>query len=439
MGFGSAILELNRKSGENENFRSAVLYACTHDTCLDAQIEDSRVDYLYEAVGLVGNKDYFLKAIIKRMETTDNHRLISQLCGLLYMFWKDGFNEAGAALRNKFSDYLSRISRIKKMDAKRLPADTLTILVMWLCDMYGVKEFFSCAESIGLEMVKRQDSKIVTLIWLIPCMEEKFGKTFMRMFEREAKKSLGIRRLLEAWQREKEDSNRSGSIEQEIDANNIISLATSNARFKYAKLTGIGRMLEKKDVAGLRLQLADFINSEIDEETKTALMYVFHQCDYPYPLEELLELYETAGSKLKSKILSALCRFKDARLRELAVCNLNNGLFVCESLMLLYKYFDNDYDLVSQAQKLSKKAGIHEYHEVSMAIRDLLKTRKSALAQKILLYDYHNNRCSFCRNHTVEIMCKNRIIPGDILEECLYDCVWDTRQLAKKYKARKKE
>jgi hypothetical protein len=138
--------------------------------------------------------------------------------------------------------------------------------------------------------------------------------------------------------------------------------------------------------------------------------------------------------------LLTLARFEDTRLRELAVYNLQNSLFVYESLMLLDKYFDDDFDLVHMAQKSLKKAGQYEYHNVSKAIRDLLKTRKAAKAQKIqkiLLYDYHRNRCSFCRNFIVEIMCKNKIIPDDILEECIYDCVWDTRQLAAKYKARK--
>ncbi|MDR1977633.1 MAG: hypothetical protein LBQ42_02755, partial [Synergistaceae bacterium] len=59
MGLGSAILELRKNPRSNEKYRDAVLYACLHNTCYDAQCESGRHHYLFEAIDLIGDKDYF--------------------------------------------------------------------------------------------------------------------------------------------------------------------------------------------------------------------------------------------------------------------------------------------------------------------------------------------------------------------------------------------
>jgi hypothetical protein len=135
------------------------------------------------------------------------------------------------------------------------------------------------------------------------------------------------------------------------------------------------------------------------------------------------------------RTLKSLARFTDERVHAIAVKNLEHGVHIVESMGLLINNFDNDYDLVYNAQKsLTSVRDYENYHGIIRSIRDIFRGKRDKNALKILLHCYHHGRCSFCRNSIVEIMCKQKIIPDNILEECLYDCVEDTRKLARKYK-----
>ncbi|MDR1977632.1 MAG: hypothetical protein LBQ42_02750 [Synergistaceae bacterium] len=438
MGLGSAIIELKQNAGNNGKYREAVLYACTRDTCFDAQTEDGRQYYLYEAIDLVGGNEYFLKAIIARMKTADAYNLVAHLAGLLYVFWDKGYNTSGTAIQEKFNDCLSKIIRIRNMDKHRLFADTLTLLTLWLCDIYGIKGFYSCAEQIGQALRKCPDKDIITLIWLIPNCKDKFGSSFIERFEKKALKSDGVRVLFDKWKQEDYD-DRHGlkeprTIRPEPALDEVMLLAADGQRMSRRKLFSIGARISGESSSELRLEIARKIDESDEEDIKARLMTVFSRCDYPYSVEKLLLIYERSANDLKAQTLKAMARFTDKHVHAIAVKNLAHGVHIVESMGLLINNFDDDYDLVYNVQKSLTSVRDHEnYHGIAMSIRDIFKGKRDKNALKILLHCYHNCRCSFCRNSIVEIMCKHKIIPDNILEECLYDCVWDTRKLARKY------
>ncbi len=441
-GLGSVIVELKRNEGHNEKYREAVLYACTHDTCYDAQSEDGRQYYLYEAIKLVGRQEYFLKALIARMKIADSYNLIAHLAGLLYAFWTNGYDFAGTALLEKFNDYLSKIIRFRDMEKYKLAADTLTLLALWLCDIYGIKGFYRCAEQIGQAVRQYPDRDMITLGWLVSGCQDKFGRSFMERFEKKALKSDDVRVMFDKWKQE-DDENRlrlkeRGTTKPEPTLDEVLLLAAEGRRLSRARLYGIGRRLADESDSGLRLDIAGEIDEIADDDVKAGLMQVFKQCDYPYPVEKLLRIYEQSAGDLKVRTLQALARFTDQRVHAIAVGNLERGVHIGESMELLINNFDKDHDLVYRVQKLLTTARNHKtYHKITMSIRDIFERRKDKKALAILLHCYHNGRCSFCRNSIAEIMCKHRIIPDNILEECLYDCVEDTRKLAGKYKRKK--
>jgi hypothetical protein len=439
MGLGSAIIELKQNAGNNEKYQEAVLYACTHDTWLDAQCESGRHYYLYEAIDLVGKKEYFLKAITARMKTADSYSLIAHLAGLLCAFWDNGYDIAGTAIQEKFDGYLSKIIRIRNADKYSLLADTLTLLALWLCDIYGIKGFYRCAEQVGQAIRKCPNRDIITLIWLIPSCEDKFGKSFMDLFEKKALKSDGVRVLFDKWKQEDYEEyyglKEPRTIRPELTLDEVMLLAADGQRVSCRKLFSIGRRISGESDSGLRLEIARKIDESDDSDIKARLMCVFSWCDYPYSLEKLLLIYEQSADDLKMRALEALARFTDERIHAIAVKNLEHGVHIVESMGLLVNNFDNDYDLVYNVQKSLTSARDHKnYHSITISIRHIFEKKRDNNALKILLHCYHNCRCSFCRNIIVEIMCKHRIISDNTLEECLYDCVWDTRKLARRYK-----
>ena len=82
-----------------ENNRNAVLYAATHNTCYDAQVEGSGRDYLFDAIKLSGDS-CFLEKIIECFHKPKDFHLSSQLRGLLYRFWENGYDKAEPETNN---------------------------------------------------------------------------------------------------------------------------------------------------------------------------------------------------------------------------------------------------------------------------------------------------------------------------------------------------
>jgi ribosomal protein S13 len=325
------------------------------------------------------------------------------------------------------------------MDKHHLAADTLTILTLWLCDIYGTKGFYRCAEQIGQALRKYPDKDIITLIWLIPSCEDKFGRSFIGRFEKKALKSDGVRVLFDKWKQEDYEESYAlkepRTIRPEPTLDEVMLLAADGKRISLRKLSGIGRRISDESSSKLHLEIAKKIDESDDEDIKARLMTVFSECNYPYSVGKLISIYERSANDLKVHTLKALARFTDKRVHAIAVENLEHRVHIDESMGLLINNFDNDYDLVYNVQKsLTTVHDYENYHGITMLIRDIFKEKRDKNAIKILLHCYRNCQCSFCRNIIVETICKQKIIPDNILEECLYDCVLDTRKLAREYK-----
>ena len=407
------------------------MYAATHNTCYDAQSERSRRDYLFDAIKLAGDS-YFLEKIIESFYKAKSFFLSNQLCDLLYCFQKNGYDKAGKAIRIKFEKCLIKILNSSTIRDQR---EILEFLAISLCDIYGFKEFFVIAEKMGNLMLKTE--KVIFVDWLFNRACEKFGeKRIMPQLDLQAETSPGKKRFLEEILSNKaisEERKKNYKAEMEkITIESFIEAAKNRKPFGYNL-----RRLVKKVSLEERVKIADIISETDDYETKSAFMRIFYYTDYPYPLDRLFSIYNLENENLKKFTLEAMSRFKDKRLHDLAVFNLKNNLFMLGSLTLLQKNFRNDYDLIYSIQKHHNKKCPYDYHGLSMCIQDIFSKRKDPKAFPILLFDYNKNPCSYCRTQTVKIMRRNKCLPENIIEECLFDCSLDTRKVAKRYASMK--
>jgi hypothetical protein len=427
MGLGSAILEL-QKNENNERYRNAVLYAATHNTCYDAQVERSRRGYLFDAIKLSGDT-YYLEKIIKRFLRTKDYHLSSQLCGLLDCFGENGCEKADEAIRIKFEKYLQKIKNCDDYWEKEI----LQKLAISLCDIYGFQKFFVIAEKMGNLMLKTENEILTE--WFFKCACENFGeKRIMKQLIQQAETSPGKKRFLEEILSyktisEEREKNRKKKIKK-ITIESYIENVKNGKPYAYSL-----RILAKNITLKERVKIADIISDTDDYKTKSDFMRLFYFTDYPYPLEKLFSIYNLENEDLKAFTLKAMARFKDKRLHELAVFNLKNKLFIQESLMILQKNFHNDYDLIYSIQKHHRKKSSYVYH--SLPIHDIFSKRRNPKAYPILLFDYYNNPCSHCRTNTVKNMRRNKCLPENIIAECLFDCSLDTRKVAKRYASMK--
>jgi hypothetical protein len=432
MGLGSAILELRKNPGSNEKYKDAVLYACLHDTCLNAQDEPSRQRYLFEAIGLVGDKNYFEDRIIEKFNRADDLFLAIQLEELLFLFWKDGSKKSADALQKRLDVLISRLPHITRDTHRKSPREIAEHIATVLLDIQGIRSFFSTAEKFGSVLMRSKQEYVICYSGFLEDAKSKFGETrILRGLEKRSEKSKEIKRFLDEIhleaEREKErkknyETNRKSVLEW-IDA-----VVEGERPFGYWGYWHTPRGAREMSAEEL-VKIASKIDNTDNPKVKRALLRVFRYVDYPYSVDKLLAIYNEGNDELKEVTLEALGRFKDRRIHDLAIYNLENGFYIYESLGLLGKNLKGEYELVLNVLK-SHKNEKHDYHGIARGVRGIFSERRSPKAQEILLFDYHRNRCSNCRKDTVAIMCRSKCIPDDILEECLYDCCEETRKIA---------
>ncbi len=438
MGLGSAILELMKEPENNEQYRTAVLYACLHNNCCDVICEKGRHYYLFEAINLVGDLDYFESKIIECFGKTNDYNITGQLCGLLFLFWENGSDKAAEVLQEKLDELIHKLPHITRYSGKANPRENVEQIAIWLYDIYGIKSFYDTVKKFGTILMKSKRENVIWYDWFLSNAEDEFGeKRIYKGLEREALKSPEIKRFLDEVNIEakKEEERQNISKTDTISIQDLIDASKNNQK---SRVLGYGRRLARKASTEELIEIAKKIDDLDDLKIKIALLSVFRAVDYPRSIDNLLEIYDTGNDELQEMVLKVLARFKHKQIHELAVYNLENGIHIPESLGLLEKNFKDEYELILKILKSHKQSMEYDYHSLTMAIRKIFGKRKNSKVKEILLFDYKKNRCSFCREHIVEIMCKSKCIPDNILEECLYDCSEDTQITAYKYKMKYK-
>ncbi len=433
-GLGSAIMEL-KESKDNKMYEDAILYASLNNTCYDPYCEDERCDYLYNAIKLIGNTNFFEDKIIEKFFKSTSFWTIKQLSGILCLFGKEGSKKSIDALKDKFNEYLIDLSQKRINPNDEIIIKYAEILTIRLCEFYKMKYLLKYAENIG-QIIKENNGKVLfSYDDLLNYSYEKFGESIvLNTLKKKAEKSDNIKNFLDKILLD--EINRKKSLESKdnlkITYHTLINLSeTSND--DYLRTLSAKASMSYKDIE--ILQAADRFKTEKNPKTIYALLIFFIFIDYPYNITDILNKYETSNDEaFKSICLEALSRYKDKRLHDIAIENLRNNFLVRESLGLLIKNFNNDYSYILDVVENYKENPKYDFHSLVLQIIKIFQNRKCKNAFDILSFTYRKNKCSCCRTYLIEIMCKNEIITDEILEECLNDSSEETRTIIESYK-----
>jgi hypothetical protein len=130
-------------------------------------------------------------------------------------------------------------------------------------------------------------------------------------------------------------------------------------------------------------------------------------------------------SGLRNPFAKLLAEVTDPRVRALGLRMLSEGK-LWEGLRLLQRNAEScDKEAVMNAA--AKAQGDDLVHEVGFCLHDIGEGLRWS---KPLRWTYENTPCSFCRESAVRRLIAMDRAPREILEECLYDCVADTREMA---------
>ena len=439
-GLGSAILDI-KANPSSEEYKEIVLRFCLRDLFYDWQAEGTKGDYLYTAICALKEKEYFEKIVVKKFLSHCPDHLFMQLADILFCYAEDGSEIAKAAFYTKYDYFLNKTRKFAK--SFRLDEDfQWDYVTKHLFGIGGFTIFKSHAINMGGMLQNKPENKNTYYYGdFISESEKIFGKKrTVNFLEKMYGKSSAIKVLVDTLHEEKmERKQYAADFEREkITINSLLEIAQETASREVMHFGAIMRyrysFFEKASGAEI-LTLANSILEEENETAKGLLLRIFSKRQFPLGFEPLLEYARSENKILSENALYLLEEFKGKKIHDLAILLLQKQGLDSHALGLLKKnYRKTDDEII---YKLIKKTTSIPHH-VLVDIRMIYNRYYSNKAFPILFHTYLYGQCTYCRYGIVKAMKSCRVLPDDILEECLHDSYFETRKLAQKLQKVKK-
>jgi len=433
-GLGGPIIELQSNPNRLQ-YKDIVLRCCLKDIAYDTQVEGTKGYYLYTAICALGTKDEFedilIDAFMKRIE----HRLFKQLADIICLYADDGSEKARDALRVKYEDLAQRLSRQRVFSHKFCERKQFEHLMICEVDAHKWSGFKKCIADAGRIILKRKDDVCNSYDWFLCRCENIFSKErIARYFDKASLSSEEVKAFVDATVRLRKiyEDNMSLRKKMEIGLENYVARARELEKSSYAYMSiyGIARWFFKQASQDDLLKLVCIIESEQSDEVRANLLHVFRLIDFPVDIGMLVKYAKSDCHRLQKAAVNALGRFKDRRVRDLAVEFMDAGNLDAGLDLMTNNWSKRDEPFIRRHVLSSKKVS----HSMQMSLRDIYDKHRSSSCGDILEHVYRNGYCTFCRFGIVEAMWRSRVLKQSVLNECLYDSYYDTRKLAKRIK-----
>ena len=195
---------------------------------------------------------------------------------------------------------------------------------------------------------------------------------------------------------------------------------------KYAKFR---RSASSEDLNAIYQRL--LIESRRDHLLR--LLWVFQWREVPQLHPRLFEFIEQAGDdkELQRAGIGALSQLQSAEVHDFAVKCLSRCLQgpLLDAVELLRKnYQPGDHEVIEQA--LAYAVDQNSIHGLGLDINSLSRDYPDPELAGCLEWVYERTPCSSCREWAFELLIKRNRASYSLLQECLWDCCYDTSQLA---------
>ena len=430
-GRGSALLAL-KNSGGREVYFDAVLWCCLHNTCYDAQCEGDRSRYLYDAICLFDDKSRFEDAIIERLRGKNpDLSLFGQLVALLCFFADEGSGKALNALLGLHDDmFATLISRRKpKMDER----ESFELLCICLTKLIGFTFFKETVERVGLHCTSSDvEWPRFFIDWFYDSANSEFGKKRIKKYlEKCAAKSAATAAFLKEVTEYKihwEGGRQEPTLEQYLKPEN------TDSRTAVIRKRIISRRILPSITPEDLMVIAERAVMEVDLDFRAALLQIFSRT--PFPLDEryIVEFAESGHERLREIAFKMMEQVKSEAMRGYALGKLQQDEDIPDMIAVLCSQ-DREQDEVLIFEKLKRmpvRYNNGRWHGAYMSVEDAIEQSRRRPQTEVLLYMYRNTLCSYCRESIVKLMCRKRVLPREVLEECTWDCNTDTRKWAER-------
>lgn len=418
-GLGSSYIEL-RDSHSREKYKDIVLWACLRNTCFDMQTEGGRGIFLYHAICLYEDKSFFEEAIIRKfMQKNQNTWLFDQLCELLYLFAVDGSIRARESLYEKYNILLGLLS------PRTNPTENnLEWLCVWLTSLDGFPAFKSIVKQLGEYALRKSDT--IDMYWFYSNAKNKFGEkrvdTYLHNNSVNSEYVKAFLNSISQTQIQNRQSMDSPTLEELIKASR--EKRSRGLALRFAKIAAEDDLIK----------LAKYAIEETNLEIKLELLWTFRKVCFPLDERFIFELAESDNPSIRDVAFEMMHHLPSDRIHDYAVNLIKQKKELANALSLLCFCYRSEDEAVLlegiQSLAVNEDDGWRGWHSVFMDVEDLLDNRSFKMNPSVFIYIYRQTLCSSCRHTLVQKMSKKKILPQEILEECVYDSFEDTRKFA---------
>lgn len=439
-GLGSVILFLKANPQKAYKYYNAILWACCHNTKYDSQCESARGQYLYEIICLSNRKEQLENALLEKLLYCEKYWDIDQLFEIAIIMHENGNTKANEAMYKKFKSYINELQYIKLHNRYSLELATAGATSIVYIDKLKGLEFV--VNVMGSIMISTQKEEIFDTDWVIAYAEDILGEKEVKDFF--DKKSVINENIKVFFKNYKSHILGRKAYQKNLkhETPNFATIINKENEYcREGKLNftqrNVLRIFGKKTNKNDLIKVAKELENTDNDIKRILLLSIFLNVAYPLPIDFLIKLAYNQNKNVVLSVISVLKNIVDKRIHQLFLDLIEDTEIYDEALELLVLNFDDDYDIIlsilKRKNELPNKYSEFDFHGLTMVVRDIFKHIKSARSLEIMVYSYFNTTCSFCRMNIIEIMCKNNIIPKNILEECKYDCVDESRNIVKKY------
>jgi len=390
------------------DFSNYIIKCATTNHANDAQSEGSRAEYIYRFIKKAKQKEQIISAVLSELQIKkEDFWGLWQMCDLAVLFFKDGYEEARAALYARF--------KLNEVEGYEFCGQDQLI------EIDGLKGLLTVAETIGKFILENDDWEDS---WRVDSFQEK-------------NKTIDVYAALKKAGRKNKyiDAYYSSVLEHKSS----LPKETKRERFSYELAKQIIDAGKFAPSAYRANQLSeeeferlahDFLN-EKRKSKQDLYLRLFTKRKYPLDIKPLMDIVSGKKATRKSALgfaTEALSLFKRKDIRQLALDKLvttkSPDIYLS---LLINNYKRGDHRLLSEIA--GRSSNENYIHSITHSFIDIYKANKRKECSVPLEILYRKSNCGICRKHIVQLLIDNDVLSEHIRQELRYDSKADVRKL----------
>lgn len=434
-GLGSAIVYLH-SVGDKDRYRDLVLSYCLRDIGYDVQVEGTRGTYLSFAIRALDAWEDVKRPIVdKFLSDRYDDRLAQQLTDLLAAFAGETDGAAKSALRSRYEQLVAE--RRLRNGARKSAGLMWEEVALARLGGEGFSFFRRYVTDLGQYIGHVPDGHDdLYYASFLEAARTKFGTRRVSAFLDPA--NLAVRRTRREQQAVaalaaamRAHQTRRDHPRQQGDAPMTAEQAHAWARRAVAEGRRYGSIaypFRTRANDSEKLKLAEAILCEPDDTVRGWMLTAFHHSPFPLDVAPLLAFAQSTNERLRDAAIGVLESIEEDAVHSTAVTILRTRGRDSGGLSLLNaNYRRSDDAVIIDAVRRYRR---NLPHHVVADLRNIYESHRSARSLPALLRAYRDSECAHCRAGIVRAMHRAQVLPAELLQECRFDSLEETRRFA---------